>query len=74
MNEVRIYIKPNCPQCPIVKNYLKNNSINFTEFGLEEALEKGYRSFPTVTYGDMLVVGLDLKKLKELKDTYNGTV
>jgi glutaredoxin 3 len=52
-----VYSKPNCPQCDIAKNILKNSSLDYTEIVLGEGIsrEDFISSFPTVRQMPLIV-------------------
>ena len=71
---VIVYTTPICPYCILVKNFLKQNKVQFSEIDLstnkraaEEIVKKcGALSAPTIDVDGNIVVGYDTKKLKEL--------
>lgn len=77
VNYVRVYSKENCMQCKMLKRWLEDKGINFTECDIthnEEELKHlrllGYQSLP-VTYIDNgrfngYVKGFDVKKLNDV--------
>ncbi len=70
---VILYSGPACPFCIIVKNYLIRNNIPFTEIDVskdkrrEEEMrgKSGQSSVPVVDADGSIIVGFNLKKLKE---------
>lgn len=75
MSEVVIYSKNDCGGCDLVKTYLENNEVAFTEKNIdkdpaymEEVQELGVMSFPiTVVDGEVKAVGFDIEVLEALK-------
>ncbi len=71
--KVTIYTTPICPYCIIIKNYLKKNNISFEEIdvlkdkekGIEMAKKSNQENVPVTEVDGQLIVGYDLKKLKE---------
>lgn len=56
---IKVYSKPDCMQCAMTKEFLKQNNVEFEEINVEEneaALElikqHGYFSLPVVTTND----------------------
>jgi glutaredoxin-like YruB-family protein len=74
MEKVIVYTAPGCPYCLMVKNFLKQNNIKYEEIDIskdpskvEYLLKKtGLRSVPITEIDDKVVIGYDIKKLKEL--------
>ncbi|OGJ15456.1 NrdH-redoxin [Candidatus Pacearchaeota archaeon RBG_13_36_9] len=71
--KVTLYTAPACPFCMIVKKYLERNKIEFIEVNIsknqkkkEEMKKKSNQSqVPVVDADGTIVVGYNLKKLKE---------
>ncbi|MBO8178712.1 glutaredoxin family protein [Aeribacillus pallidus] len=71
--EVIVYSQPDCPPCSVVKMFLKEANIPFTEKNIKEdsrarnELIKKYKSFstPTTIVDDEVIIGFDLEKLKK---------
>lgn len=73
MEKVQVYSSDTCPYCVAVKNFLKENNVEFEERNISqddsarnELISKGYRGVPVIVIGDEEVVGFDQPKLKEL--------
>lgn len=73
MDKVQVYSSDTCPYCTAVKNYLKENNVDFVEKNISsdnearnELIQKGYRGVPVIVIGDEEVVGFDQAKLKSL--------
>lgn len=72
--KVIVYTTPACPFCVMVKNFLKQNNIQFEEIDVsadkskaEYITEKtGAMSVPVTEIDGKFVIGYDIKKLKEL--------
>jgi glutaredoxin/DNA-binding MarR family transcriptional regulator len=68
-----LYSGPGCPFCVIMKKFLEKNSIKFTEIDIskdkkkEEEMQKksGQSNIPVVDVDGNIIVGYDLKKLKQ---------
>jgi glutaredoxin-like YruB-family protein len=71
--KVVVYTTPACPYCVLVKNFLKKNNISFDEIDIskdekkkEELIKKsGYMRVPVTEIDGIIIVGYDLKKIKE---------
>jgi len=71
--KVMLYTAPGCPFCVIVKNFLVKNSIAFSEIdiskdkvsALEMEKKSGQTGVPVVDVEGKIVVGYDLRGLKE---------
>jgi glutaredoxin-like YruB-family protein len=72
--KVIVYSTPACPYCVMVKNFLKQNHVEFTEVDVaadkakaEELVAKtGRMSVPVTDIGGEIVVGYDTDRLKKL--------
>lgn len=70
---IKVYTAPGCAFCVIVENFLKRNNIKFKEIDIskdakakEEMKKKsGQGSVPVTDVNGKIIVGYDLKKLKE---------
>ena len=71
--KVIIYTTPICPYCIIIKNYLKKNNISFEEInvlenekkGAEMAKKSNQENVPVTEVDGKIIIGYNLKKLKE---------
>ena len=71
--KVILYTAPACPFCIIVKKYLERNSIKFTEIDVSKDSKKkeelkaksGQENVPVVDADGTIIVGYNLRKLKE---------
>ena len=74
MKKVIVYSTPACPYCVMVKNFLKQNNVEFEEIDVaadrakaEEMVKKsGQRSVPVTDIGGEIVVGYDTERLRKL--------
>jgi len=74
VKRVIIYSTPTCPHCDKVKEFLKNNDIDFTEYNVQENMEKakemiqetGKRTVPVTKINGEIVIGSNLDKIKKL--------
>jgi len=74
MKKVIVYTSDVCPYCVMVKNFLNQNNVEFEEVNLSQNKEKaeeiakksGVRSVPVTEIDGEIVVGYNIKKLKEL--------
>ena len=74
MKTVTVYSTPACPYCVMVKNFLKQNNVEFEEIDVaadraraEEMVKKsGQRGVPVTDIGGEIVVGYDTDRLKKL--------
>jgi len=72
--EVTVYSTPFCPYCVMVKNFLKQNGVDFEEIDVTEDAAKaaemvrksGQSGVPVMEIDGQIVVGYDLKKLRAL--------
>ncbi|NQD67422.1 NrdH-redoxin [Bacillus haikouensis] len=73
MKRVTLYTQPECPPCEIVKLFLKESKINYSEKNIKEDKQardhllnelKSY-STPTITVDHKVISGFDLDSLKE---------
>jgi glutaredoxin-like YruB-family protein len=70
---VKVYTAPGCAYCIIIENFLKRNNIKFKEIDIskdakakEEMKKKsGQESVPVTDVNGKIIVGYDIKKLKE---------
>jgi len=75
--KVMVYTTPTCPYCARVKQYLKDNNIEFEGIDVsadpkraEEMIKKsGQMGVPTVDIGGKIIVGFDKEAIeKALKE------
>jgi len=70
---VKVYTAPGCAFCIIIENFLKRNKIKFKEIDIskdakakqEMKKKSGQESVPVTEVNGKVIVGYDLKKLKE---------
>jgi len=71
MAKVKVYSTPTCPYCVTLKEYLKDNNIEFEEVDisqdktqLDEMVKKsGQMGVPVVTIDDETIIGFDREKI-----------
>lgn len=75
MKKVTVYTSNTCPHCKAVKNYLKENNIDFEEKNVDEdrsaidyLVEKGHRGVPVINIDGEDIVGFN----KEIVDEKLG--
>ena len=74
--KVFLYTAPACPFCLIVANFLRKSSIIFEEIDISKDPKKksemerksGQSQVPVTDIDGKIIVGYDLKKLKEALD------
>jgi len=74
MKDVKVYSTPNCPFCTKVKEFLKDNGIEFENIDLsanqdkiQEMVQKsGQMGVPVVDIEGNIVVGFDREKISQL--------
>jgi glutaredoxin-like protein NrdH len=80
LKQVTLYTQPECPPCEVVKLFLKEYKINYTEKNIKEDNQakdyllnelKSY-STPTITVDHKIISGFDLESLKYALDLKNG--
>jgi glutaredoxin 3 len=72
--KIKVYSTPTCPYCEILKEFLKNEGIEFESIDLSQSkedqqyiLEKtGKLAVPVTEIDGQFVVGFDKEKIKEL--------
>lgn len=71
---ITVYSKNLCPQCRMVKEWLKNNNLSYNEINVDENPKEvetikslGFTGLPVVVYDDLLFKGFDVKQLNNLK-------
>ena len=70
---VKVYTAPGCAFCIIIENFLKRNKVRFKEIDIskdakakqEMKKKSGQESVPVTEVNGKVIVGYDLKKLKE---------
>lgn len=73
MTKVKVYSTPTCPICRALKEYLKENKVDFENVDVasdtklaQEMIEKsGQMSVPVVEIDGTMIVGFDQEKIKE---------
>jgi len=72
--DIKVYTTPVCPYCVLVKNFLKQNGVAFREIDVskdktraaEMIRKSGQGGVPVTEIDGNIVIGYDVKKLKEL--------
>ena len=72
--EVVIYSTPTCMYCNMLKAYLTQNNIEYTDYNVAEDQEKGREmveltgqmGVPVIKIGDQVIVGFDQPRIAEL--------
>lgn len=71
MKKVKVFTTQTCPHCPPLKNYLRENNIEFEDLDVNtntqarnELIERKIMSVPTVIIDDTeVIVGFDKAKI-----------
>lgn len=71
MPKVKVFSTPTCPYCVTLKEYLKDNDIEFEavdvsedKAGLDEMVKKsGQMGVPVITIDDEVIIGFDRVKI-----------
>lgn len=72
--KVEVYSTPTCMYCNLLKDFLKENSVEFTEINVAEDEEKrnyiveksGQMGVPVTIIGDEVIVGFNQAKISEI--------
>ncbi|MEA1975880.1 MAG: glutaredoxin family protein [Bacillota bacterium] len=71
--DVKVYSSNTCTYCKMVKEYLNDKGVEFTELNIstdaearKELISKGFMGVPVVYIDDEVVQGFDKKRLDEL--------
>lgn len=70
---IKVYSTPTCPYCRVVKDFLKQNKIEFedidvaanTEAAREMVEKSGQMAVPVLDIDGTIIVGADLKAIKK---------
>lgn len=73
MATVKVYSTPTCPYCHMVKDFLKQNKIEFedidvatnTEAAREMVAKSGQMAVPVLDIDGTIIVGADLRAIKK---------
>jgi len=73
---IKVYSTPTCPYCRVVKDFLKQNKIEFedidvatnTEAAKEMVEKSGQMAVPVLDIDGTIIVGADLKAIKKALD------
>jgi len=71
---VKVYTTESCPFCVTLKDFLKNNNVEFESFNVAEDLEarkemiekSGQMGVPVMDIDGQIIVGFDKRKIVEL--------
>jgi len=71
---VEVYSTPTCMYCNLLKDFLKENKVEFTEINVAEDEEKrnyvveksGQMGVPVTIIGDEVIVGFNKEKISEI--------
>jgi glutaredoxin-like YruB-family protein len=74
MAEVKVYSTPTCPYCKVVKQFLEENNIAFTDIDVaasqsaaqEMISRSGQMGVPVIEIDGTIVIGFDKGKIKKL--------
>ena len=74
MKTVEIYSTPSCMYCNMLKAYLTQNNVEYTDYNVQENQDKaremvemtGQMGVPVVKIGDDVLVGFDQPKIAQL--------
>ena len=72
-NEITVFSTPTCPWCFKLKDYLKENNIDFTDVNVaadyDSALKmvekSGQMGVPQIWIGDQVIVGFDKQSIDQ---------
>lgn len=72
--KIKVYSTPTCAYCLALKNYLRDNNIEFEEIDVasdakarEEMIKKtGQMEVPVIEIGDKIIVGFKKEEIKKL--------
>ena len=72
--EVIIYSTPTCMYCNMLKAYLTQNNVEYTDYNVAEDQDKGREmveltgqmGVPVIKIGDQVIVGFDQPRIAEL--------
>lgn len=75
MKKIEIYTSDTCPNCIKLKEFLKENNIEFMEYNISKSVKhkrdlirEGFMSVPVMKIGDDYVLGFDISRIKNLLD------
>ena len=72
--KVEIYSTPTCMYCNMLKTYLTQNNVEFTDYNVAEDQEKGREmvemtgqmGVPVTKIGDEIIIGFDQPRIAKL--------
>lgn len=74
MNKITVYVTNTCPYCDMMKNYLKENDLSFTEVNVQQdpiaanrlVETTGQMGVPQTEVNGQWVLGFDPDKVQQL--------
>lgn len=73
MNKVEVYSSDTCKYCIELKEYLKENKVEYTEYNIsknedsrKKLIKLGYMSVPVLLINDNHVLGFDKLRIRQL--------
>lgn len=73
MKKVELYTSDTCPNCIKVKEFLKENNIEFEEYNISKKIEykrklisEGFLSVPVMKVEEEYILGFDIPRIKQL--------
>lgn len=70
---IKVYSKNNCPQCRMVKRFLKEHNLEFTEVNIEEQPEAreylmnmNLKTVPVTEVDGQVILGFNVPELRQL--------
>ena len=72
--KVTVYSTPACPFCKQAKQFLDEHGVEYSDHDVSSEIEKQHEMYeksdqmgvPVIIIDDQVVIGFDMKKLKEL--------
>ena len=75
MKKVELYTSDTCPNCVKLKEYLKENKIEYIEYNISKSvkhkrdlIQEGFMSVPVMKIDGNYVLGFDIPRIKNLLD------
>ncbi len=74
MSDIKVYSTSTCPYCVKVKDYLKSNNIEYTDYDvsadkakLDEMIQKsGQMGVPVVEIDEKIIIGFDKNEIDKI--------
>lgn len=71
--KIKVYSTPTCPYCLMLKNFLKENNVQFEDYDVSKDREKliemkeksGQMGVPVIDIDGKIIVGFDREKISE---------